>query len=89
MPRRTFFIGLAPAIALYEAAFIGLGAWLGRSAWGTVEHSASKPGILLAVIAVVGLTFIVRAAIKHARSLPSRAGTPIVASLNSSSSTST
>src|SRR5260370_10810375 len=35
MPRRTFLIGLAPAIAVYEAVFIGIGACLGKPAWST------------------------------------------------------
>jgi len=54
LPRRTFLIGLAPAVALYEAVFIGLGAWLGPSAWVTIEHYAPKPGELVVLFAVLG-----------------------------------
>jgi len=54
LPRRTFLIGLAPAIAVYEGVFIGLGAWLGPSAWVTIEHYAPKPGQLVLLFAVMG-----------------------------------
>jgi len=54
LPRRTFLIGLAPAVALYEAVFIGLGAWLGPSAWVTIEHYAPKPAELVVLFAVLG-----------------------------------
>jgi membrane protein DedA with SNARE-associated domain len=54
MPRRTFATGLAPAIAVYEGVFLGLGAWLGPTAWATVERYASRPGTMaLVVVAVV------------------------------------
>lgn len=54
LPRRTFLTGLAPAIAVYEAVFIGLGAWLGPRAWVTIEHYAPKPGELVLLFVVVG-----------------------------------
>lgn len=88
MPRRTFLIGLAPAVALYEAVFIGLGAWLGRSAWATVEQYQSKPGVLLAVLA--GLVFAVLglALAKNLRGRPARTGIPAIAKVASRSTNS-
>jgi len=53
LPRRTFVIGLAPAIAVYEGVFIGLGAWLGPSAWVTIERYAPRPIELAMLLAVV------------------------------------
>jgi len=53
MPRRTFFIGLAPAVAVYEAVFIGLGAWLGKTALQTIDHYAPTPGELVLVLAIL------------------------------------
>src|SRR5260370_40571113 len=38
MPRRTFLIGLAPAVAVYEAVFIGLGALLCQAPLQTTRH---------------------------------------------------
>ena len=54
MPRRTFVAGLAPGIAVYQGVFIGLGAWLGPTAWVTIERYAPKPGQLVLLIAVIG-----------------------------------
>jgi len=54
LPRRIFLIGLAPAIAVYEAVFISLGAWLGPTAWVTIEHYVPKPGELVVLFAVLG-----------------------------------
>jgi len=53
MPRRTFLKGLAPGIAVYQAAFIGLGVWLGPAAWATIERYEPKPGQLLILMLVV------------------------------------
>lgn len=56
LPRRTFLMGLAPAVAVYDAVFIGLGAWLGKPALATVEQYGSNPRVLvLVLITVVGL----------------------------------
>jgi len=54
MPRRTFFIGLAPGIAVYDAVFISLGAWLGLGVLTTIKHYMPGPGALVLVIIVVG-----------------------------------
>lgn len=54
MPRRTFVAGLAPGVAVYQGVFIGLGAWLGPTAWVTIEHYAPKPGQLVLLFAVIG-----------------------------------
>ena len=68
MPRRTFLKGLAPAIAVYEAVFIGLGAWLGPTAWATIEHYAPKPGeVLLIVVVIVGLGLALHALVNRLR----------------------
>jgi membrane protein DedA with SNARE-associated domain len=53
MPRRTFVKGLLPAVAVYEALFFGLGAWLGPSALSTIEHYAPRPGELLLFLLIV------------------------------------
>lgn len=63
MPRRTFLIGLAPGIAVYQAVFIGLGAWLGLGVL-----TSSKPiELFLVLVTIVGLALIGRALIKHMR----------------------
>src|SRR5258708_38643130 len=54
MPRRTFVAGLAPGVAVYQGVFIGLGAWLGPTAWVTIERYAPKPGQLALLFAVIG-----------------------------------
>ncbi len=54
MPRRTFVAGLAPGVAVYQGVFIGLGAWLGPTAWVTIERYAPKPGQLVLLFAVIG-----------------------------------
>lgn len=56
MPRRTFLRGLLPAIAVYEAVFLSLGAWLGPGAWGTIERYAPKPGQLLISVIIVAVS---------------------------------
>jgi len=53
IPRRTFVKGLLPAVAIYQAVFMGLGAWLGRAAWSTIEHYAPRPGEVLVLLALV------------------------------------
>ena len=68
MPRHTFIAGLAPAVAVYEGVFIGLGAWLGPTAWATIERYAPKPGqLLLLVIIVAASALIGRALAKRIR----------------------
>ena len=79
MPRRTFLIGLAPAIAVYDAVFIGLGAWLGQSAWATVEQYATKPGVLLVLVTVVGLGLVGLVLANRLRGRSQSAGTPVIA----------
>src|SRR5216683_7384743 len=68
MPRRTFLIGLAPALAVYEAVFIGLGAWLGPTAWATIERHAPKPAVLiLLLVTVLGLGLAGHALVRYVR----------------------
>jgi hypothetical protein len=56
MPRRTFFMGLAPGVAAYQAAFLSLGFWLGPTALTTLQRHGPKPGVLLLlVLAAVGM----------------------------------
>ena len=57
LPRRTFLTGLAPAIAVYEGVFLGLGVFLGPAAWATVARYSPKPGpmLLIAVVVVAGV----------------------------------
>src|SRR5260370_17449523 len=55
MPRRTFFIGLAPGIAVYDAIFISLGAWLGIGVLTTIKHYLPGPAALLPVPIYLGL----------------------------------
>jgi membrane protein DedA with SNARE-associated domain len=55
MPRRTFFIGLAPGIAVYDAVFISLGAWLGLGVLTTIKQNLPGTGALVLVLIVVGL----------------------------------
>ena len=52
MPRLTFLRGLAPAVAVYEAVFLGLGLWLGPAAWGTVHQYVPVAWKVVAVTAV-------------------------------------
>jgi membrane protein DedA with SNARE-associated domain len=73
MPRPTFLKGLAPAIAVYEAVFIGLGVWLGPAAWATVEHFGPKPWELFFVVMIVaGCALAGRALVKHIRTAQNR-----------------
>jgi len=58
MPRRTFMKGLLPAVAVYQAVFMGLGMWLGPAAWKTIELHAPKPGqVVLLVVAVFAVAW--------------------------------
>jgi membrane-associated protein len=90
MPRRTFLIGLAPAIAVYEAVFMGLGAWLGKPAWGTIEVYSHKPGVLLLVLVTVLALGLAGALIHYiggrARRVPRHALAATIASSLSTSS---
>src|SRR5260370_25916295 len=54
MPRRTFLIGLAPGIALYDAVFITLAASLGLAVLTTIKHYMPGPGVLVLLIIVIG-----------------------------------
>jgi membrane protein DedA with SNARE-associated domain len=68
MPRRTFLMGLAPGIAVYEAVFISLGAWFGLSVLTTIKHHMPAPGeLLLLLLIVVGSALAGRVLIKHLR----------------------
>jgi membrane protein DedA with SNARE-associated domain len=53
LPRRTFLFGLAPAVAVYEGVFMGLGVWLGRSAWQIIEQHRPTPGQLALLVALL------------------------------------
>jgi membrane protein DedA with SNARE-associated domain len=53
LPRRTFVLGLAPGVAIYEGVFIGLGAWLGRSAWATIERYGPRPAQMVVLVALL------------------------------------
>jgi len=56
MRRLTFLAGLLPAMAAYEAVFMGLGAWQGPSAWAIVQAYSPPPLVVVALVcAVVGL----------------------------------
>lgn len=88
MPRRTFLIGLAPAVAVYEAVFIGLGAWLGKPAWGTIEQYSHRPSVLLVLVTAIGLAIIGRALVNHVRQRPPSAGTRVIAATGTSNSSS-
>ena len=88
MPRRTFLVGLAPAIAVYEAVFIGLGAWLGKPAWGTIEQYSHKPAVLLVLVTAIGLAFIGHAIVNHFRRRAASAGTRVMPATMASRSSS-
>jgi membrane protein DedA with SNARE-associated domain len=91
MPRRTFFIGLVPGVAAYQAVFLSLGFWLGPTALKTIEHHAPNSGALLLLLAsAAGLGLVGHAIFKRARFRGRRAerGT-MAAAMASNSSTST
>ena len=80
LPRRTFVIGLAPAIAVYECVFISLGAWLGVGVLTTIKHHMPGPGeLVLLAVAVIGSAFAVRALVNHFRGGQAHAGTHVLA----------
>ena len=73
MPRRTFAMGLAPAVAVYQAVFMGLGAWLGKPAWETIQRYEPKPGqvlLALALLAVCALAAHVMVGLVQRRAWP-------------------
>lgn len=55
MPRRTFAMGLAPAVAVYQAVFMGLGAWLGKPAWDTIRRYEPTPGQVLLALSLLAV----------------------------------
>ncbi len=67
MPRRTFFIGLAPGIAVYDSIFISLGAWLGLGVLTTIKHYMPGPGALVLVLMVLGLALAGHALVSRIR----------------------
>ncbi len=89
MPRRTFLMGLAPGIAVYEAVFISLGAWFGSSVLTTIKHHMPAPGeLLLLLLIVVGSALAGRVLVKHlpGRTRPSDRRMPAAPMAPSSSS---
>lgn len=59
MRRSAFLAGLVPAVAVYEAVFVGLGIWLGPAAWPAIQAYTPKPVplfVLLGAVAVSALT---------------------------------
>jgi membrane protein DedA with SNARE-associated domain len=59
MRRSVFLAGLVPAVAVYEAVFVGLGIWLGPAAWPAIQADTPKPVplfVLLGAVAVCALT---------------------------------
>ena len=91
MPRRTFLIGLAPGIAVYEAVFISLGAWFGLSVLTTIKrHTPGSGELLLLLVVVVGAALAVHAFVNHFRSRARQAeGRTLAAKMASSPYTST
>ncbi len=67
MPRRTFLVGLAPGIAVYDAVFISLGAWLGLSVLTTIKHYMPGPGVLVLLVIVIGSALAGHALVSHIR----------------------
>jgi membrane protein DedA with SNARE-associated domain len=67
MPRRTFLIGLAPGIALYDAVFVSLGAWLGLDVLTTIKHYMPGPGVLVLLVIVIGSAVAGHALVSHIR----------------------
>lgn len=59
LPRRTFLIGLAPGVAVYQAVFLSLGFWLGPTALTTIERHAPNSAELILVVALVVTTAVV------------------------------
>jgi membrane protein DedA with SNARE-associated domain len=67
MPRRTFVIGLAPGIALYDAVFISLGAWLGLGVLTTIKNYMPGPGVLVVLVMLIGSGLAGHALVNHIR----------------------
>jgi hypothetical protein len=68
MPRSKFLTGLAPAVAVYETVFLGLGAWLGPTARATIHHYAPGPSdLVLMLVTIIGWVFAGRALVKALR----------------------
>src|SRR6266849_4704152 len=89
LPRRTFLIGLAPAIAVYDAFFISLGAWLRVGALTTIKHYTPEPReLLLLLVIVVGSALAGRVLIRHMRRRTRRAERRTLAGTMASSSSS-
>jgi membrane protein DedA with SNARE-associated domain len=53
MPRRTFVMGLAPAVAVYEAFFLGIGATFGPGALSMLNRHMPSPWQLMVVVVVI------------------------------------
>jgi energy-coupling factor transport system substrate-specific component len=67
VPRHTYLAGLLPATAVYIAAFVGLGAALGRPVLGLIHEAEHQ--VLLAVglvVAVVIIFLLTRAPVRRA-----------------------
>jgi hypothetical protein len=80
VPRPTFLKGLLPGVALYEGVFLGIGLWLGPTAWSTVERYAPKPGqIVVALALLVGAAVLSHTCVGFVRRvglrIPARAAT--------------
>jgi energy-coupling factor transport system substrate-specific component len=58
MPRRSFLAGLLPATAIYVAAFVGLGAAVGRPVLDII-HEAEHEALTLALLAAAGLALFI------------------------------
>ena len=68
MRRTTFLVGLVPAVAVYEAVFMGLGVWQGRAAWSIVQAYTPPPVVtLLLLIGAVGSLLVGRLLIRRLR----------------------
>jgi len=80
MPRRTFFIGLAPGVAAYQFVFLSLGFWLGPTALTAIQRHGPKPGVLLfLVVLAVGLGAAGHVLLNRARGRARREVRPVMA----------
>jgi hypothetical protein len=80
MPRRTFFIGLAPGVAAYQFVFLSLGFWLGPTALTTIQRHGPKPGVLLLLLVLaVGLGVAGHVLLNRARGRARREVGPVMA----------
>ena len=58
----------AGAVAIYETVFLGLGVWLGPTAWAIIHHYAPGPSdLVLMLVTIIGWVFAGRALIKALR----------------------